>query len=63
MKPYHAILHHTTVPMLVKRTVDMTEQIVVSTRIVVRARVMSLFRYENGEFEPSSSANSRTFQG
>mmetsp|Transcript_21224 Transcript_21224/g.28899 ORF Transcript_21224/g.28899 Transcript_21224/m.28899 type:complete len:289 (-) Transcript_21224:169-1035(-) len=58
-----ATLSEKQLAICVKRTVDVTVQHVVSTRIVVRTRVMSSCRNLNGDFGPSSSANSRTFQG
>ena len=42
-------------------TVETTEQTVVMTRMVDKTRVMSSFRYWNGDLGPSSSANSRTW--
>jgi len=37
-----------------------TEDEVVSTKIVVKMRVMSAFKYANDDFGPSSSASSIT---
>mmetsp|Transcript_62003 Transcript_62003/g.124325 ORF Transcript_62003/g.124325 Transcript_62003/m.124325 type:complete len:348 (+) Transcript_62003:977-2020(+) len=47
----------------VKSTVLTTCETVVSTSTVVSTRVMSSFKYAKGLDGPSSSANSRTFQG